>query len=75
MLKKLTAALAAIALVLGLTNILAGAQTPEDPSPISPQPSVFPGGSVYYLNFKPEQAAQWEETYSRHRAHRCLRHL
>ena len=58
MLKKLIAALCAIVLVLGLTNILAGAQ---EPSPVSPPASSSPqGANVYYLNFKPEQAAQWE---------------
>ena len=61
MLKKATAALAAIVLVLGLTNILAGAQeaAPSAPSP-SPKAAAASGASVYYLNFKPEQARQWE---------------
>lgn len=67
MMKKLTAALAAIALILGLTQILAGAQTPEtaDPSPIVTSQPFVAEGRVYYLNFKPEQAAQWESTARR----------
>ena len=52
--KKIAAALAAIVLVLGLTNLFAGAKEPDVPA----QPG---SGSVYYLNFKPEQSAQWEK--------------
>lgn len=47
-------------LVLGLWNILASAETAAEPNPA--------GGSVYYLNFKPEQSRQWNalaEAYTR----------
>ena len=60
MLKKATAALAAIVLVLGLTNILAGAQEAQPSAPLPPAEAAA-GASVYYLNFKPEQARQWED--------------
>ena len=60
MLKKATAALAAIVLVLGLTNILAGAQEAQPSAPL-PSAEAAAGASVYYLNFKPEQARQWED--------------
>jgi len=59
MMKKIAAALAAIVLVLGLTNIFAGATEPA-PKAAAPD-AASAGGSVYYLNFKPEQAAQWEK--------------
>ena len=52
--KKIAAALAAIVLVLGLSNIFAGAKE-------SAPEGNTQGGSVYYLNFKPEQASQWEQ--------------
>jgi len=64
--KKILAVLAAIVLVLGVTNVLTGAQSA--PSPAAPAPEKATDGSVYYLNFKPEQASQWNEiaqTYTR----------
>ena len=48
--KKILALLVAATLVLGMVNIFAVAETAPAAS-----------GSVYYLNFKPEQATQWEE--------------
>ena len=64
--KKILAVLAAIVLVLGVTNVLTGAQSA--PTPAAPAPEKATNGSVYYLNFKPEQASQWNEiaqTYTR----------
>ena len=61
MMKKISAALAAIVLVLGLTNIFAGATQAE------PAPGAA-AGSVYYLNFKPEQASQWEQAAKQYTA-------
>lgn len=58
--KKILAVAAAIALALGVVNILAGAQSAPSPAP---EGTV---GSVYYLNFKPEQAAQWEAVAKRY---------
>ena len=55
-------------LALGLTaalslSLLAGCGTPSDPSgssdPGGSDPGTAANGSVYYLNFKPEQDAQW----------------
>ena len=57
-------------LALGLTaalslSLLAGCGTPSDPSgssdPGGSDPGTAANGSVYYLNFKPEQDAQWQE--------------
>ena len=65
--KKLLALLAAATLVLGMVNIFSMAETaPATPAVTgAPAASAAPGaagaGSVYYLNFKPEQATQWEE--------------
>lgn len=47
--KKLLAVVAAAVVVLGLVNIFSVAET-----------APAANASVYYLNFKPEQAAQWE---------------
>jgi len=61
MIKTITAILAAMVLVLGLTGILAGAQEAPGSDPLPPAaPQAAAAGSVYYLNFKPEQASQWE---------------
>lgn len=55
--KKILAVLAAAVLALGVVNILnAGQERPHDAS-AAENPTA---GSVYYLNFKPEQAAQWQ---------------
>ena len=57
-------------LALGLAaalslSLLAGCGTPSDPSgssdPGGSDPGTAANGSVYYLNFKPEQDAQWQE--------------
>ncbi|MBR6570789.1 MAG: ABC transporter substrate-binding protein [Clostridia bacterium] len=59
--KKILAVIAALALVVGVVMIL---QT-DAPSPSGA--SVAGKGGVYFLNFKPEQAAQWQavgETYT-----------
>lgn len=65
--RKILVVLVAIMLVWGMVNIFGVAETtPVEPSP-SAQPETSPdaeaaptaGGSVYYLNFKPEQADQW----------------
>lgn len=45
--KKILAMLVAATMILGMVNIFAVAETTAT-------------GSVYYLNFKPEQAEQWE---------------
>ena len=45
--KKILAMLVAATMILGMVNIFAVAETTA-------------AGSVYYLNFKPEQAEQWE---------------
>ena len=45
--KKILAMLVAATMILGMVNIFAAAETTAT-------------GSVYYLNFKPEQAEQWE---------------
>ncbi len=47
--KKILALLVVLTLALGMINIFAVAET------------TTAAGSVYYLNFKPEQATQWEE--------------
>lgn len=65
--KKLLIVVVLAAVVLGAIylfagNDRAGAGTPATVQP-SPQASVAPSaakGAVYYLNFKPEQSAQWE---------------
>lgn len=59
--RKLAALLAAIVLAAGVTTIWAQAQEPAVPE----EPSA--AGSVYYLNFKPEQSAQWELAAQRYR--------
>lgn len=59
--KKILALLCTLVLAAGATTILAQAQEPETPA-IPPA-----SGSVYYLNFKPEQAAQWELVAQRYR--------
>ncbi|NLO84455.1 MAG: extracellular solute-binding protein [Clostridiales bacterium] len=50
--KKILSLLVVATLVLGMVNIFAVA---EDTTPVAA------AGSVYYLNFKPEQATQWDE--------------
>lgn len=55
--KKILAIVAALALVLGVANVLTGDQPAPDSASAAETPSA---GSVYYLNFKPEQASQWQ---------------
>lgn len=67
--RKILIVLVAIMLVWGIVNIFSVAETtPMEPSSSAqpeaggqPGASAAPsaGGSVYYLNFKPEQADQW----------------
>lgn len=64
--KKIAAALAVLVLVLGISFLWAGGTERTSP-PIPPSAEAASAGSVYYLNFKPEQAAQWDkaaETYT-----------
>ena len=56
--KKILAVVAALVLALGVVNILSGRQAAPERANAAENPST---GSVYYLNFKPEQAAQWEQ--------------
>lgn len=55
--KKILAVAAALALVLGVANILTDGQSAPDSASAAENPAT---GSVYYLNFKPEQASQWQ---------------
>jgi len=56
--KKILAIAAALALVLGAAHILTGSQPAPKNASAAEQAN---GGSVYYLNFKPEQAQQWQD--------------
>ena len=56
--KKILAVLSALVLALGIVNILAARQASPEGANAAQNPSA---GSVYYLNFKPEQASQWQE--------------
>jgi len=56
--KKILAVLAAAVLALGVVNILNASQDMPQGASAAENPS---SGSVYYLNFKPEQAAQWQQ--------------
>ena len=51
--RKLLAALAVLLLVVGVITILAAVDSTPSQAQEAPQ------GQVYYLNFKPEQSAQW----------------
>ena len=70
--KTLLSLLAAAVLVLGIVLILGDAPVSAEPAPspeVQPQATAAPstaGGSVYYLNFKPEQASQWEDVAARY---------
>jgi len=68
--RKIMALVIAVAVLLSLAVIFATAEGPAAPGdaqmpvPSNGQPSGQTGnetGAVYYLNFKPEQATQWEE--------------
>ena len=56
--KKILAVLSTLVLALGIVNILAARQASPEGASAAQNPSA---GSVYYLNFKPEQATQWQE--------------
>ena len=56
--KKILAVLAALVLALGVVNILSVPNSPRGSADAAQTPAA---GSVYYLNFKPEQAAQWQQ--------------
>ena len=51
----------AAGLMLALSVIFAAAEKEGNPAEQQTPPANAAGGQVYYLNFKPEQAAQWEE--------------
>ena len=56
--KKILAVVAALVLALGVVNILSMPRfSPNKADAAQPEGT----GSVYYLNFKPEQAAQWQQ--------------
>ena len=70
--KFLALGLAAVLLLSLLSGCTAPAEPQDsaDPSvtdepagnePVEDEPEAAAGGSVYYLNFKPEQDAQWQE--------------
>lgn len=61
--RKLLAIVIAAGLMLALSVIFAGAEAPVEPQPESTAApaQAKPEGQVYYLNFKPEQALQWEQ--------------
>ena len=60
--KKISALLLAVSMCVGL---LAGCGAKEEPAPSTPAPeqsaTTEAKGSVYYLNFKPEADAAWQE--------------
>ena len=63
--KKLLAVLAIALLVVGTVTIFSmaekePAQTPPAQAGTEPPAAQGGAGSVYYLNFKPEQAQQWQ---------------
>ena len=66
MMKKILGVLVALLVAFGVFSIFAGADeatTAPAPSPAPSAPPAAagkPAGSVYYLNFTPEQAQQWE---------------
>ena len=55
--KKLLATAAVLALVLGAVSLFGKAPAVPDEA----NAASNPGGSVYYLNFKPEQSAGWQK--------------
>ena len=55
--KKILAIVSALVLALGIVNILSAPRSIPERANAAEAPS---SGSVYYLNFKPEQAAQWQ---------------
>lgn len=55
--KKILAVVSALVLALGIVNILAAPRSIPESANAAENTS---SGSVYYLNFKPEQATQWQ---------------
>ena len=55
--KKILAVVSALVLALGIVNILAAPRSIPESANAAENTSA---GSVYYLNFKPEQATQWQ---------------
>lgn len=55
--KKILAVVSALVLALGIVNILAAPRNIPESANAAENTSA---GSVYYLNFKPEQATQWQ---------------
>lgn len=55
--KKILAVVSALVLALGIVNILAAPRSIPESANAAEKTS---SGSVYYLNFKPEQATQWQ---------------
>ena len=63
--RKILAAVAAVVLAFGVFAIIRTDEPPAGSAAAAPETAA---GSVYYLNFKPEQAAQWQavaEQYTR----------
>ena len=66
--KKIFAVILALVMVVGLVGCqattaepsAAPAETSAAPAPAAPEAEPAAAGSVYYLNFKPEQDAQWQ---------------
>lgn len=59
--KKMLAVVCALVVVAGVVTIFSVAESaPPAQEPVQQQPSATTG-AVYYLNFKPEQSAQWEQ--------------
>lgn len=59
--KKMLAVVCALVVVAGVVTIFSVAESaPPAQEPVQQQPAAATG-AVYYLNFKPEQSAQWEQ--------------
>jgi len=58
--KKLIALLLALVVVLGLAACGVSSPAADDTNPEGTQGGEVAGGSVYYLNFKPEQDEAWQ---------------
>ena len=59
--KKMLVVVCALVVVAGVVTIFSVAESaPPAQEPVQQQPAAATG-AVYYLNFKPEQSAQWEQ--------------